>query len=106
MPSLAEESREHHVLEEREPAKRPWDLERAADAEVDDPVRRLAGDLATLEADRPRVRREGAREHVEDRALAGAVRADQAEDLALLDPERHAVDGGEAAEALRETLDG
>ena len=53
VPALAVEAREHHVLDEREPAERPRDLERAADAEIDDPVRRLAADLATLEADRP-----------------------------------------------------
>ena len=49
--------------------------------------------------------RERARQHVEDRALARAVGADQAEDLALIDLERHVVDGGEAAETLDQTLD-
>ena len=36
----------------RQPAERPRDLEGAADAEVDDPVRRLPADLPPLEADR------------------------------------------------------
>jgi len=103
---LAEEAREHHVVEERESAERSRDLKRATDPEIDDPVRRLPGDLAPLEANRARVRRERTGEHVEDRALAGSVRADQAEDLALLDRERHAVDGREATEALGEALDG
>ena len=89
----------------RQPAERPRDLEGAADAAIDDAVRRAARDLVALEADRARGRRQRAGEHVEDRALARAVRADQAEDLALLDLERHVVDGGEAAEALDQPLD-
>jgi hypothetical protein len=106
VPALAEEPGEHHVIQEREPAERARDLERAANAEIDDAIWRLPGDLAPLEPDRAGIGRERAGEHVEDRALAGAVGADQADDLALLDSERHAVDGGEAAEALGEALDG
>src|SRR5256712_3409200 len=105
-PALSVETREHHVLEDRKPAERPWDLKGATDAEVDDPVRRLAGDLAPLETDRAAVRDQGARQHVEDRALAGPVRADQAQNLALVDHERHVADGREAAEALGEAMDG
>ena len=63
------------------------------------------GDLVALEADRPRRRRERPRQHVEDRALARAVRADQAENLALIDLERDVADGGEAAETLDQALD-
>ena len=44
--------------------------------------------------------RERAGDQVEHRALAGAVRADQAEDLAGLDRERQVVDGDQAAELL------
>ena len=54
VPALTEEAGEHHVLEDGEPAERPRDLEGAADAEVDDPVRRLPADLAPLEPDRSR----------------------------------------------------
>src|SRR5437867_6808116 len=105
-PALSVETREHHVLEDREPAERPRDLKGATDAEVDDPVRRLAGDLALLETDRAAVRDEDARQHAENRALAGPVRADQAQNLALFDREGHMVDGREAAEALGETMNG
>ena len=46
-----------------------------------------------------RVGRVQARDDVERRRLAGAVRPDQARDLAFLDVERHAVEGDDAAEA-------
>jgi hypothetical protein len=38
---------------------------------------------------------------LEERALAGPVRADDGDDVAVVDPEGDAVDGREAAEALR-----
>src|SRR2546426_2281628 len=86
--------------------ERPRNLEGATDAEVDDPVWRQPGDLALLEANRAAVRDQGAREHVENRALAGPVRPDQAQNLALFDPEGHIVDGREAAKSLGEAPDG
>ena len=43
---------------------------------------------------------------VEQGRLAAAVGADDAENLALVDLERHAVDGDDAAEALSEIVDG
>src|SRR2546429_2379757 len=46
-----------------------------------------------------------ARDAVEERRLARAVGADQAVDPARLEPERDAVHGGDAAEALLEALD-
>ena len=100
--ALAVISGQGDILEDAEPVKRPRDLEGAADAAVDDAVRGHARDLGAVEQDRSRRRHQRARQHVEDRALAGAVRADQAENFALLDPERHVVDSGEAAEALHQ----
>src|SRR6266702_5626739 len=93
------------VLEDAEAVKRPRDLEGAADTADDDPVRREACDLRAVEPDRAGRWHQRARQHVEDRALARAVRADQAEDLALRDLERHVVDRGEAAKALDQALD-
>src|SRR3954469_24671905 len=78
---------QRHVLEDREPVERPRDLEGAADAAVDDAMRRLPRELGAVENDRTCRREQRARQHVEDRALAGAVGTDQAENLALLDPE-------------------
>src|SRR5262249_55606798 len=103
---LTVEAGERHVLEDREAPERAWDLEGPTDTRVGDVVRRLTADLLPLEADRPAIRSQGSGQHVEDRALAGSVRADQAKDLTLLDRERHVVHGREAAEALGQALDG
>ena len=81
------------------------DLEGAADSAIDDPVRGKARDFGAVELHRTRRRLEGAGEHVEDRALARAVGTDQAENLALLDAERHVIDGREAAKPLYQALD-
>ena len=62
----------------------------------------LAGDVGAGDADRARGGAEGAGEEVEERGLAGAVRADQADHLAGGQRDRHAGDGLEAAEALHE----
>jgi hypothetical protein len=42
---------------------------------------------------------------LQERALAGPVRTDDGDDVAVVDPERHAVDGRETAEALRDRVD-
>ena len=47
---------------------------------------------------------EHAGDHVEQRGLAGAVRPDDGEDLALGDREAHIVDREQAAEALADAL--
>ena len=52
----------------------------------------------------PRVRRVDAGDEVEERRLAGAVRADHADDLALVDVQVELVDAREPAEALRDAL--
>src|SRR5262245_42898322 len=42
---------------------------------------------------------------LQERALSGPVRTDDGDDLAVVDPERDAVDGREAAEALCDPVD-
>jgi hypothetical protein len=42
---------------------------------------------------------------LEERALAGSVGTDDGDDLAVVDPERDAVDGRETAEAFRDRVD-
>ncbi len=79
-------------------------LERARDAEARHAVRGRARDVLPLEHDAAARRLVDAADQVEDRALAGAVRTDDGEDLALLDRERHAVDGLDAAEGDRKVL--
>ena len=66
------------VLERRHGAEEADVLERAADPERRDLVLRQSGDLVAVEDDLAGGRRVDAGEHVEERRLAGAVRADQA----------------------------
>ena len=80
-------------------------LKGAGDAEPGDLVRRDLGDVAALEEQLARGRVVEPRDQVEDRRLAGAVGADDGEDLALLDAEAHAVDCLEAAELQRDAVD-
>ena len=61
------------------------------------PAHRFAGDRGVA-----RGRGEERREHPQHRRLAGAVRTDEAEDLALLDRQVHAADGDRAVVALHE----
>ena len=89
-----------HVLEE------PDVLERAAHAALRDRMRRLAGDVLAREDDLPRRGLVDAGEHVEERRLPRAVRADEADDRALGDGEVDVVHGGQAAELLAHALGG
>ena len=90
-----------HVVEHRQVAEQREVLEGAADADVGDAVRRPAQDAAALEQDVAGARRVEPAEAVEQRRLAGAVRADQAEDLALPHVERDVVERDDAAERAR-----
>src|SRR5437867_1179842 len=87
-----------HVLEEADVLERPRDSERGH------LVRARAGDLPILEEDSAAGRREDAGDAVEERGLAGAVGADEREDLAALHVEGHVVDGQESAEPLRDVV--
>jgi len=44
-------------------------------------------------------------DELQERALPGPVRTDDGDDVAVVDPERDAVDGRETAEALRYPVD-
>jgi len=92
------------VLEDRELAERPWDLERPRDPTVADRVGREAGDLLAAEPDGTRRERERPRDAVEGGGLSRAVRPDEPEDLARSDLEGDRVQRGEAAEALRQPV--
>ena len=77
-------------------------LEGAGDAELGDAEGRLLGDVLILEINPARGRAVDPRDQVEDRTLAGAVGADDREDLALLHREADGVDRLQAAEMQRE----
>src|ERR1700674_1848039 len=67
-------------------------------------VRRLADQLAAMQSNRSGGRPQDAGDQVEHGGLAGAVRADQADDLALVDDGIEAIDCGQAAEAASQGL--
>src|SRR5439155_26914711 len=90
------------VLEHRHPTEGAHELPGARDAEPADALRAGVGDVGAGEDDPSRVRVEVAREAVEERGLAGAVRPDQPDDLARADREGDVLVGNEAAEALRD----
>jgi hypothetical protein len=81
-------------------AERPRVLERAGDAALDHVPGTQPGDVLAVEHDAPRVRAQDLGDEPQQRGLAGAVRADQADDLVALELEAHRVHGGQAAEAL------
>ena len=64
-----------------------------------------AGDVVAVEEDPAGVERLEAGDQVEQRRLAGAVRTDDAEDLALVDVEGDVGVGGQAAVALGDAFD-
>src|SRR6185437_710193 len=80
-------------------------LEGAADAEAADAVGLAAEHIPALEGDRAAVAPQEAVEQVEERRLAGAVGADDAEDLALADGESHLLHRAQSTEGLGEIAD-
>src|SRR5881628_3518814 len=87
--TAAEERGDGDVVETGEAAEGLRDLERAADAEPRDAVRRQPGEVTAVEANGPRVGRADARDRVDQGALAGAVGPDEPDDLARRDLEVH-----------------
>ena len=79
-------------------------LERARHAEPRDLARRAPGDRLAAKADSARPAIDAA-DAVEHAGLAGAVRADQRKQLALLDAQRDAVEHLQAAEAQAQRVD-
>src|SRR5437763_590767 len=73
--------RDVDVLAHRQPSGRVPVLERARKARPAAALRRPARDLPSLELDRPAGREVEAGDHVDERRLARAVRADQPDDL-------------------------
>src|SRR5262245_11259841 len=92
------------VLRHRKLREHALDLQRAFDAEPADLVRLEPGDLATVEEDPAGVGREQAGYQVEERGLAGAVRADDRVQPPAGEAEAQVVDRGQSAEALGQSL--
>ena len=85
-----------HVLEER------GELEGAHQPALDDLMRLKPVMSSPPKTDGAGRRPQEAGQQIEAGRLAGAVRADEADDLALVDGEVDVVDGGESAEVLGE----
>ncbi len=93
------------VLLHRHLAEEADVLERTGDAEAVDLDRVHAGGIDTVQKDRAAGRLVDLREEVEDRRLAGAVRADDAGNLGRAHCDVEVVDCREAAEVDAEVLD-
>ena len=94
----------HHVLQHRHGGKQLDILERAADARLDGLKGRLAGQQRIAEPDLAGRRRNDRVDEVQRRGLAGAVRADEGMDFALLHVNGEVIDRNKALEALDEML--
>jgi hypothetical protein len=102
-PGAHAERRDLDVLAHRQRLERAAVLERPREPGPSAPVRGPARHVATLELDGALVREVEAGENVDERRLAGAVRADQPHDLVPVELERHAA---ERLHALERTRDG
>ena len=96
---------DHDVFEHRQGSKQRKILERPADAERGDPVHRIPCQRLPLEPDRALVEVVKARQTIEQRGLAGAVRADQPADCAPRHVEADPIERDNAAEPNGDALD-
>ena len=92
------------VVEHRHACEGEALLEQTAHTYAGDLIRRKVGDVVPQEGDRAAGSREEAADEVEDRGLAGAIGADEAQDLPGVDLEVEALDCREATEVLGESL--
>ncbi len=90
------------IVDDRAVTKQRKVLERAADAETRQMMRPVSQQVDAVEADLAGGRVIDPTDHVEDRRLAGAVRADEADDFVLPNVEGHSGKGLNAAKTLRE----
>jgi hypothetical protein len=90
------------VLVDRQTVPHTWHLILNADAEPRYPVLGLTGDVGSFEKNSAAGRAQLAGEHFEERALAGAVRSDQAAQLAAPQSKINRSDRADATEILGE----
>src|SRR5215468_6914108 len=95
-----------HVVRHRELAEELRGLKGAGDAEARDGVGRGAGDAEAAQCDVAPIRAVVAGEDVQQGRLARAVGADDGGDTGGGDGERDIVEGGHAAEAHGDTVEG
>jgi hypothetical protein len=95
-----EQRAECDVLADRQALERARRLQHHRHAGVANAMRLPAGDVRAVEDDRSSGRWLHATDGLEQSRLPGAVRADEGDDLALVDRARDTCDCGEPAEAL------
>ena len=91
---------DEHVLERRHAAERFWHLMRAHQSEPAALCRRTRRHVGAVEFDLARIRLKRAGEHAEQRRLAGAVGADDADRLVLAHRQADVVEHHKRSEAL------
>jgi hypothetical protein len=87
-----------HIVEHAQIGEDRGDLERVGDAALDPLMGRQPGHVDALEQDRARARCDAAAHEADECRLAGAVRADNRPDFALVQREIDTVDGAQTAE--------
>ena len=97
--------RDPEVLPDRQLPEQADVLERPGNPQGHTRVRRQAGHVGAVEDDAARGGRKQSADQVDDRALARAVRADEAKDFAARDRKINAVDRANAAEMLAEAFE-
>ena len=90
---------DHDVLEDRHVGEQPHVLEGASDAQRGDDAGVEANDRLSLELDLAFGGRHQTGDGVKERGLAGAIRADDADDLTFVDMEVQARQGVQATES-------
>ena len=93
------------VVAQRQLAERTRDLKGPGEPQAAYPVRREAGNFTPFKLDRSGGRRKGAGDQVEGRRLPRPVRANQPQDLALLNREIDLIDGEKPPKPFGETGD-
>jgi hypothetical protein len=94
-----------HVVEHAHLVPEPDGLEGAADAQARNRVRRLAGDRLAVKDDLAFAGRVDAGDEVKNGGLAGAVGANQADQLAGVQLQLKIVDGAQTAEVVGQIVD-
>ena len=94
--------RDPEILPDRQLPEQTNVLERSRDPQRHPRMRRPIGDVGAVEDDAAGGRRKQAADEIDDRALARAVRADEAENFAARDRQIDAIDRADAAEMLGE----
>ncbi len=100
----AKESPESHILEHGHRGKVAGSLLHGGDPHLTNAVGRVTGDVLAGEPDRASGRCFETDDQVEQSSLAGAVGADDGQNLAIVGPHGHTVDGSEASKVLRDPI--